>query len=159
MIAFIPYLNGLVTLTESAFNFCGYLPKDQFSRLNACSTKWRLNFSIAQVITGVALFAIGFLIDCYTCTPDPQKYLTFAQQAMALGLLYINHGTFNLIRCYMERQGWGILTGTYDFYGRKFLPPLAASCDLGGRLFEWIRLHLDRVQFMTFLPPTILIRH
>lgn len=152
MTTFVPYINGLVTLTENVFNVLGYLPKDQFPRLNAWSTKWRSRLGFLQIVTGVALFAIGFLVDCLSRQPDKQKYLTLAQQAMSLGVLYVNHGIFNLVRTSIERQGWGALTGAYDFYGRKFLPPLAASFDLQGQLFERIRREMDRIHFITIFP-------
>lgn len=159
MTAAVPYINGFVTLTENIFNTLGYLPKDQFPKLNEGSTKWRQRFALAQVVTGVALFAIGFLVDYLSQKPDKQKYLTLAQQAIALGVLYLNHGVFNLIRTGIERQRWGAaVTGAYDFYGRKFLPPLAASFDLQGRLFEQIRRQLDRIHFVTLFPPVISLR-
>lgn len=159
MTAYVPYINGLITLTENVFNVLGYLPKDQFPRLNAWSTRWRLRLGLLETITGVALCAIGFLVDCFSRKPDTQKYLTFTQQMISLGLLYVNHGIFNLLRTSIERQGWGgVLTGTYDFYGRKFLPPLVAPFDLQGQLFERIRRQLDRIHFITVFPPEFSLR-
>lgn len=158
MTAFVPYINGLVTLTENAFNLMGYLPKEQFPELNAWSTKWRQRFGCLMIITGIALFALGCLTDYFSQKPDKQKFLSLAEQAMELGLLYVNHGTFNIVRSYVERQGWGVLTGAYDFYGRKFLPPLAEAFDLQGRLFEFIRHEMDRIQFITLIPPKFSLR-
>jgi hypothetical protein len=158
MTAFVPYINGGVTLLENAFNLLGYLPQDQFPRVNAWSTKWRRCFGCLQIIAGVALFAFGCLSDYLSRKPATQKYLTLAQQAMSLGILYFNHGTFNIIRSYIERRGWGVLTGAYDFYGRKFLPPLAKSFDLQGRAFALIRRQLDRIHFVTLFPPEFSLR-
>lgn len=158
MTSFVPYINGFVTLTENVLNVLGYLPKDQFPELNAWSTKWRQRLGWLQIVTGTALFAIGCLADYLSRKPDTQKYLTLAQQAMSLGLLYVNHGVFNIVRSYIERQGWGVLSGAYDFYGRKFLPPLAQSFDLQGRVFEYIRRQLDRIHFITIFPPEFSLR-
>lgn len=158
MIAAIPYFNGIFTLTENGFNILGYLPKHQFPQINAWSTKWRHHFALSQMTTGVALFALGFLVDCLTHNPDKQKYLTLAQQTMSLGLFYMNHGVFNSLRSYIESRGWSALTGAYDFYGRKVLPPLSIPFDLQGELFERIRQLLDRIQFVTFFPPQISLR-
>ncbi len=158
MTIIVPYMNGCITLAENVFNVCGYLPKEQFPQLNTWSTKWRERFGQLQMITGIALFAVGWLVDSLSHKPDKQKYLTITQQAMSLGILYINHGIFNLMRAYVERQGWGVLTGAYDFYGRKFLPPLAASFDLQGYCFEYVRRQLDRIHFITIFPLEFCLR-
>lgn len=154
----VPYINGVMTLTENVFNVCGYLPKHQFPTLNEESSKWRFRFGLLQAISGIALWAIGVLTDCLTGKPDSKKYLTFTQQMVSLGELYINHGLFNIIRSYIEKQGLGCLTAPYDFYGQKFLPCLSASFDLQERLFVHIRRQLDRILFIKLLPPEFSLR-
>jgi hypothetical protein len=155
----VPYINAFCTLTENVFNLIGYLPKDQFPKLNAWSTKYRTRFALIQAIAGIALLTFGILADILSQKPpDKQKYLTLAQQARSLGVLYINHSIFNVIRAYIEQKGWGFLTAAYDFYGRKFLPSLAPPFDLQGHLFERIRRQLDRIHFITIFPPDFSLR-
>lgn len=155
----VPYFNGALTLMENAFNLIGYLPKEQFSHLNAWSTAWRFRYGSIQLISGVALFALGLLAECLSRRPSFSNYLSFREQMMSLGLLYANHGGFNLIRSYVEKTSWGgKVTFAYDFYGRKVLPPLSLPYDLQGRLFERIRDLLDRIHFVTFFPIQISFR-
>lgn len=158
MTIIVPYINGLMTVSENVFNACGYLPKDRFPTLNAQSTKWRFRFGLMQAVSGIALVAIGVLADCLTRKPDPKKYLTLMEQMVSLGQLYINHGVFNIIRSYIEAQGLGFLTAPYDFYGRKFLPALAESFDFQSQLFELTRGQLNRVQIISLFPPKISLR-
>ena len=159
MTACVPYINGVMTLSENILNTLGHLPKNQFSQVNAFSTKWRQRLSSFQIITGIALYTIGSLANYLNTQSHPQKYLTLAQQTFSLGLLYINHGTFNFLRSYIERQNYGnVLTGSYDFYGRKFLPALANSFDIQSQIFELIRRQLDRIHFVTLFPPQISLK-
>lgn len=156
MTSIVPYLNGLMTLTENVFNVIGYLPKERFSTLR--SATWRCRFGMLQMVSGAALSAIGFLVEWMTRSPQPQKYLTLAEQMVSLGILYVNHGIFNIARSYAEREGFGPFLSAYDFYGRKILPPLAPSFDLQGQLFEKIRRQLDRIHFITLFPPEFSLR-
>lgn len=159
MTACVVYINGLMTLSENVFNTLGYLPKDQFINVNTFSTKWRQRLSLLQVITGIALYIIGTLAEYLNHQTDPQKYLTLAQQTLSLGLLYINHGVFNFLRGFVERQNYGsVITGAYDFYGRKFLPALSNPFDIQSRIFSYIRQQLDRIHFVTLFPPKICFR-
>jgi hypothetical protein len=158
MTAYVPYINGVLTLVESSFNVIGYLPKNRFPHLNAWSTNWRIKMGSTQTIVGLALFTLGLLGEYLGRKPNPSKYLNLYQQMMSLGLFYANHGMFNIIRAYVEKQGYGALTAAYDFYGRKILPALSPSFDLQNQLFERIKLLLDRVLFITFLPPSISFR-
>jgi hypothetical protein len=158
MTSIVPYVNGIVTLTENVFNVLGYLPKDRFSAINEWSTTWRFRFGSVQIIAGAALSALGFLIEWMNRKPEPHKYLCLAQQMVSLGILYFNHGIFNLARSYAERKGFGAILCAYDFYGRKILPPLALPFDLQGQLFERIRRQLDRIHFITLFPPEISLR-
>lgn len=146
------YFNGAMTFSENIFNTVGYLP-DSFQSLKSSSTKWRQRLSLLQMVMGIALYVLGSLVHHFNHSSHSQKYLTLTQQAISLGSLYINHSLFNFLRSYVERQKWGaIVTGAYDFYGRKLLPPLASSFDLQGHLFKYIRDQLDRIHFVTLIP-------
>lgn len=158
MTSIVPYINGMATLAENVFNILGYFPRERFAALNEWSTTWRFRFGSLQMIAGVALCALGFLVDWMNRKPQPQKYLTLAEQMLSLGILTFNHGCFNIARSYAERKGFGVLLSAYDFYGRKILPPLAPPFDLQGRLFEKIRRQLDRIHFITLFPPEISVR-
>jgi hypothetical protein len=158
MIKIIPYFNGVVTLTENVFNFLGYLPKDQFSELNAWSVKWRTRFGNCQAVIGIALCAFAFLYEALSTHTGPKKYLTLSQQALSLGILYFNHGLYNIFRAYLEGKGFGPMTAAYDFYGRKLLPPLAESFDLQGILYEKIRDQLNCLVSCQLFPPHLLTR-
>lgn len=158
MTAIVPYMNGIMTLTENVFNMLGYLPKERFSAINQWSTTWRFRFGSLQMILGTALYALSFLAEWMNRTPQPHKYLSITEQMASLGILLINHGFFNGVRSYAEQKGFGIVFGAYDFYGRKILPPLAPHYDLQGIFFEKIRQQLDRILFIKLIPPEISLR-
>lgn len=158
MLSLVPYFNGIVTLSENIFNTIGYLPKDRFQELNSWSVKWRTRFGLFQIITGIALYAFSLLWDILYPHSGPRKYLTLAQQAASLGILYGNHGIYNIFRAFLEGKGFGPLTAAYDFYGRKLLPPLAESFDLQGILYEKIRNQLNSLVSCQLFPPVLLTR-
>lgn len=157
MIQIIPYFNGVVTLSENVFNFIGYLPKDQFPELNCWTVKWRTRFGEFQTVTGIAFCAFGLLSQALATTAS-KKYLSIPQQAVTLGILYFNHGLYNIFRAYLEGKGFGPITTAYDFYGRKLLPPLAQSFDLQGILYEKIRDQLNCIVSCQLFPPQLLTR-
>jgi hypothetical protein len=157
MASFVLILNGTATVAENLFNAIGYLPRSRFQVLKEYSEKGRFRFGSVQSIAGIALVALGKLIEAWQ-QQDSQKYLSFAQQMASLGVLYLNHGIFNMARSYAEQQDLGAALCAYDFYGRKLLPPLAPPFDLAGLVFERMRRELDRIQFITLLPLNFCLR-
>lgn len=159
MFSTLSYLHGALTIVEGTFNVLGYLPREHFSDLNQTATSWRIKFGLTLTIVGLALTALGFLIDLRTGkSANPQKYLSLAQKIKGFGLVHANHGALNVIRAYIERQGLGCLTLAYDFYGRKCIPSLSPTCDFPTLFFEGIKRQLDHVQFISLFPPKILLR-
>ncbi|CUI15691.1 hypothetical protein PNK_0052 [Candidatus Protochlamydia naegleriophila] len=155
MIAAIPYFNGALTLIDNTFNVLGYLPKCSLPHFHDSVTTWRWRYGAAQTVMGIALFTLSVSAECLSRQTQHAKYLTIYQQAMSLGLLYANHGVFNVARAMIEKQGGSRLTFAYDFYGRKWLPALAPAFDLQSQLFERIKQILDRLYFVTLFPPQI----
>jgi len=158
MINPVLYLNGAVTIAENIFNVIGYLPRNRFERIKEQSETYRFRFGLIQSISGIALAAIGQLIDILKRTSESQKYLSLAQQMTSLGILYLNHGIFNIARSYAEQKDLGAVLCAYDVYGRKLLPPLAPRFDFSGLFFDRIRKELDRIHFMTLIPPAFCLR-
>lgn len=158
MTAAVFYLNGLITVTENVLNVLGYLPKNFFPRFSAQAPLWRQRLGILQVIIGVALAALGFILDWFDPQAKAHRTLSFFQKMISLGLLHLNHGIFNIFRSFLEKKEFGLLTFAYDFYGRKFLPALAPAFDLQGRLFTYIRCQLDCMQVVTLFPPQFLFK-
>jgi hypothetical protein len=157
MSSIVPRINTVFTLTDNVFNLIGYLPQRTYPRLHQWSTTYRSYYGITQAILGIALFVIGKMGHQFNRTPS--HYLNIYQQAMSLGLLYVNHGAFNVIRAQLERSQWGKLTLAYDFYGRKLLPSLSPQTDLQAKTFEKIRDVMDRIHFVTLFPPQISYRY
>lgn len=153
MSAFIPTINGLLTLAENGFNCIGYLPKQSFPRLHSWSVTWRQHCGTGQLITGLVLAILGFFAQYGAPSLDSESYLTIPQQMISLGLLYANHGAFNIIRSFVERPNIPGLTLVYDFYGKKVLPALNAKFDLQTHLFSKIKEILNCLLFVTFFPP------
>lgn len=154
----IPYINGAVTLTESVFNVLGYLPKDSFPEQNSWGVKWRTRFGACQAVAGITIYVSTMIFEALSTNTGQKKYLTLSQQATALGIVYLNHGLYNIVRAYIEGKRFGVITAAYDFYGRKFLPPISEQYDLQGILFEKIRNQLDCVISCQLLPPSLLLR-
>lgn len=149
------YINGVMTLSENAFNVLGYLPKQRFKAINEWSTAYRFRFGAIQMIAGAALCALSFY---FSSEKSVQKYLTFGEQMFSLGILYGNHGLYNIVRSYAEHFELGPILSPYDFYGRKILPPLAPAFDLQGQLFERMRRQLDRIHTITVFPMKFSLR-
>lgn len=149
----IPTFNGLITLAENSFNLIGYLPKQQFPDLHDWTIKWRSHFAKGQLITGIMLVALGYTAHYALPALIKENYLSIPLQMVCIGLLYANHGAFNLARVYIEKAAIPGLTLCYDFYGRKVLPALNPAYDLQSHLYTRIKSVLDRVVFITFFPP------
>lgn len=149
MAMLVPYVNGIFTLTENVLNCLSYLSHiEKKYRVN----RIRVGFGCTQLITGAALVIFGKLAFIFGKTNAKASYLTFPQQAHSLGIFYINHGLYNLIRAGITYQKFGFLTFGYDFYGRKFLPALSPKADLVEKIFYSIREQLDRTHVVTILP-------
>lgn len=149
----IPYINDAFTLLENGFNLVGYLPRHHFLNLHAFSVRWRCHCGLGQVIVGLALAALGYLAHYALPMLARTSYLSLPLQAVSLGLLYANHGAFNMIRSCVERGNIPGLTLVYDFYGKKVLPALSSRCDFLRHLFERIKALLNRICFVTIFPP------
>lgn len=158
MTAAVFYINGVVTVTENVLNILGYLPKRHFPRLNEQVTLWRQRLGLLQVIIGIALAVLGFILDWFDPQAKAHRTLSFFQKMITLGLMHLNHGLFNILRSFFEKQEFGFLTFAYDFYGRKFMPALAPVFDLQGRFFSYIRFQLDCIQIVTIFPPQFLFK-
>lgn len=157
--AVISYVHGGITIAESIFNVIGYLPTNLCPRVKEAAFKGRLTMGIAQTIIGLSIATFGFLFELFTKkSAQPHKYLSMGQKAVGFGLAHTNHGLLNVIRAFIEKQGLGLITFAYDFYGRKFLPSLSPKCNFPSIAFEWVKQGLDRVHFVTLLPPKILLR-
>lgn len=153
MFACIPTINGCLTLIENGFNIMGYLPANQFPCLHAWSIKGRDYFGKAQLITGLALAALGYLTHYTMCWLAKESYLSIPLQMVCLGLLLANHGAFNIARSYIERAPIPNITLAYDFYGKKFLPALNPKWDIQSHLFCRIKNLLNKIIFITLFPP------
>lgn len=155
----IGYLHCTITVTEGIFNIIGCLPKSYFSKINEKSTNLRFKFGTYQMVAGLALAALGLLVDCLNKTPASiSKSFTYGQLIINFGLAHSNHGALNIVRSYIEKKGFGCFTAAYDFYGKKFLPPLAPKFDFQRCAFEHIQRQLDRIYFVTLFPPHIVMR-
>lgn len=155
MPAIIPTMNGCMTFAETGFNLMGYLPRHQFPRLHSWSVTWRNHCGKGQLITGLALIALGFLAH-YTCPfLAKESCISLPLKTVSLGLLYANHGVFNILRSFIENRDLPGITLVYDFYGRKVLPALNPAFDFMSPLFAKIKELLDRLIFITLFPPQI----
>jgi hypothetical protein len=150
----IPIINEIFTISECSFNAIGYLPERHFRELKALGSKWRVRLGAVQMAAGAAFYLLGRLL----LQPGHGSYLSLPQQMMALGLLYANHGAFNILRAKLAAYDSLDIGLVYDFYGRKLLLPLSTTCDLQARLFERIKMVLDRIYFITLFPPQFLIK-
>ena len=155
MLPLIPTVNGLMTLAENGFNLVGYLPKQQFPKLHACSVAWRRHCGTGQLITGLALVALGYMAHYAFPVLAVQSYLSLPLNMVCIGMLYANHGFFNIVRSYVEKANIPGLTLVYDFYGKKVLPALNPKWDVQLLLFRKVKTVLDRLIFMTVFPPEI----
>jgi hypothetical protein len=155
MTAIIPTINGLLTLAESGFNIIGYLPKQKFPKFHVWAVTWRNHCGKGQLITGLALAAIGYFAHLAFPALAVECYLSIPLQMVCLGLLYANHGLYNILRSYIERPNIPGLTLVYDFYGKKVLPALNPSWDFQSQIFVKIKEILDRLIFATIFPPEL----
>lgn len=154
----IYYGHAALTIMEGALNLIGYLPKQV--KIKEYSTSFRHQFGKWQMISGIALAAIGFLVDCLSKqAASMSKSFTWGQIIINFGLLHANHGIMHMGRGYLETHEGAPLLAVYDFYGRKFLPSLSPQFDFQTHLFESIKSQLDRIDFITVFPPRILIRY
>lgn len=158
MFAFIPTMNGMLTLAESGFNCLGYLPKNHFPKLHIWSIRWRRHCGQGQLITGIAIAALGCF--CHYAFPSLalQTYLSLPLKMVSFGALYANHGFFNILRSYVEMPNIPGLTLVYDFYGRKALPPLNPNWDLLNTLFQKLKDIFDRFMAISVFPPEFIYR-
>ncbi len=157
MPALIPTINGVLTLAENGFNLMGYLPKERFPTLHAWSITWRRHCGKSQLMTGVAIAALGYFAHYAFPSLAVESYLSVPLQMVCLGILYANHGFFNILRSYVEKPNIPGLTLVYDFYGKKVLPALNPDYDFPSQLFKKIKEILDRLIFITIFPPEIAI--
>ncbi len=149
----IPYMNGLLTLTEITFNCVGYLPKTEFPAAHKWGVKWRKNQALIQIVTGLALICFAYFTGLLIPSLAISHYMTLPLQAASLGCLFANHGVLNFVRSQVEKINLPGLTLVYDFYGRKFLPALNPDWDVAHMLFTKIKDLWDRLIFATLFPP------
>jgi len=153
----IPYFNGLLTVTENIFNVVGYLPKQHFPKIHQWGVMWRRNQGIAQLITGLALIALGYLASLLIPSLAIATYLSLPLQVVSFGLLLANHGAFNLLRSGIEKIHLPGLTLVYDFYGKKILPALNPDYDVLNLVFLKIKNLMNRLVFISLFPPQCIL--
>lgn len=154
----ISYATGFFTLTEDVFNIMGYLPKNQFPNYHKWGVTWRKNQGILQLITGVALISLGYLADYAFPNLATNSYLSMPLQAVSLGLLFANHGAFNIVRSYIEKVNIPGVTLLYDFYGQKALPAMNPKYDILNELFSKVKNLMDQLVFISFFPPQLIFK-
>ena len=100
--------------------------------------------------------ALGYLAH-YTCPSlAKESCISLPLKMVSLGLLYANHGAFNILRSYIESRDLPGITLVYDFYGRKVLPALNPAFDMMSPFFAKIKELLDRLIFVTLFPPQVI---
>ena len=153
---FVPYINAYFTLGETVCSFIGYGLPEKYSHISEAAIKYRRIQAAVQLISGVALVALAMIAQYYGYGSGV-GCADITAQAISLGIHFVDHALFSLLRSVLEQFKLGKLTLLYDFNGVKFIPALSPKFDLNNRCFIWIKSATQRLITASFFPPALVI--